>query len=117
MKCPCIACHRRGFWRGRLPGEGAHPELQELAPRIASAQIDRVRMQRARHQLLSRALRAILSTSDARERNCNKENATPSRVYDFRSLFENALVSLVYLRVCIRTFKLFRSACDVLTSL
>jgi hypothetical protein len=56
MKCPCIACHRRGFWRGRLPGEDAHPELQELAPRIAAAQIDRVSVQRARHQLRSRAL-------------------------------------------------------------
>ena len=46
-------------WRARLPGEGAHPELQELAPRIAAAQIDRVRVQRACHQLRSRALGII----------------------------------------------------------
>jgi hypothetical protein len=39
-----------------IAGEGADPELQELASRIAAAQIDLVRVRRARHALLSRAL-------------------------------------------------------------
>ncbi len=39
-----------------IAGEGANLELQELASRIAAAQIDLVRVRRARYQLLSRAL-------------------------------------------------------------
>jgi len=39
-----------------LAREGASPELQELAARIAEAQIELVRVRRARHDLLSRAL-------------------------------------------------------------
>ena len=39
-----------------IAGEGANLELQELACRIAAAQIDLVRVRRARYQLLSRAL-------------------------------------------------------------
>jgi hypothetical protein len=39
-----------------IAGEGANPELQELAFRIAAAQIDLVRVRRARQALLSRAL-------------------------------------------------------------
>jgi hypothetical protein len=41
-----------------IGGEGANPELQEFASRIAEAQIDLVRVRRARHHLLSRALAA-----------------------------------------------------------
>jgi hypothetical protein len=40
----------------RIAGEGASPELQERASRIAEAQIDLVRVRGARHQLISRAL-------------------------------------------------------------
>jgi hypothetical protein len=39
-----------------IAGEGANGELQELASQIAAAQIDLVRVRRARQQLLSRAL-------------------------------------------------------------
>lgn len=39
-----------------IAGEGANPELQKLASRIAAAQIDLVRVRRARQTLLSRAL-------------------------------------------------------------
>jgi hypothetical protein len=39
-----------------IAGEGANPELQEFASRIAEAQIDLVRVRRARHGLLLRAL-------------------------------------------------------------
>jgi hypothetical protein len=39
-----------------ITGEGDNPELREFASRIAEAQIDLVRVRRARHHLLSRAL-------------------------------------------------------------
>ena len=39
-----------------IAGEGAEAELQELASRIAAAQLDLVRVRRARHALFSRAL-------------------------------------------------------------
>jgi hypothetical protein len=38
-----------------IAGEGANSELKEHASHIAEAQIDLVRVRRARHQLLSRA--------------------------------------------------------------
>jgi hypothetical protein len=41
-----------------IGGEGANPELQEFASQIAEALIDVVRVRRARHHLLSRALAA-----------------------------------------------------------
>jgi hypothetical protein len=39
-----------------LAGTGANTEMQELARRVAEAQIDLRRVRDARHQLLSRAL-------------------------------------------------------------
>ena len=38
-----------------IAGEGANDQLQQIAARIAEAQIDLVRIRRARHELLSRA--------------------------------------------------------------
>ncbi len=40
----------------RIAGEGAEPDIIELARNVASAQIDVVRIRRARHDLLSREL-------------------------------------------------------------
>ena len=45
-----------GVLAQEIAGEGASPARQELASRIAAAQIDLVRVRRARHQLISRAL-------------------------------------------------------------
>jgi hypothetical protein len=53
-----------------IAGEGANGQLQQLAARIAKAQIDLVRVQRARHELLSRAL----DDSD--------DQSTPIEVYE-----------------------------------
>ena len=52
-----------------IAGEGANGELQQLAIRIAEAQIDLVRIRRARHRLLSRGL------------SNTPEQATPIEVY------------------------------------
>ena len=40
----------------KIAGEGAHPEIDGLAHRVAEAQIDLVRVRQARHDLLSRHL-------------------------------------------------------------
>jgi hypothetical protein len=52
---PALAAELDGLAR-EIAGEGVSPARQELASRIASAQIDLVRVRRARHQLISRAL-------------------------------------------------------------
>jgi hypothetical protein len=39
-----------------IAGEQANPELQELARRVAEAQIDLIRVRRARHDLIAAAL-------------------------------------------------------------
>jgi len=52
---PALAAEVKVLAR-EIAGEGANPELQELASRIAEAQTDLLRVRRARHALLSRAL-------------------------------------------------------------
>ena len=39
----------------KIAGEGANDQLQQIAARVAEAQIDLARVRRARHELLSRA--------------------------------------------------------------
>ena len=52
---PRLAAEVKALARA-ITGEGANGELQQLAIRIAEAQIDLVRIRRARHRLLSRGL-------------------------------------------------------------
>ena len=52
---PRLAAEVKALARA-IAGEGANGELQQLAIRIAEAQIDLVRIRRARHRLLSRGL-------------------------------------------------------------
>ena len=65
---PRLAAEVKALARA-IAGEGANGELQQLAIRIAEAQIDLVRIRRARHRLLSRGL------------SNTPEQATPIEVY------------------------------------
>jgi hypothetical protein len=54
MANPSLAAEAKALAQ-KIAGEGANDQLQQLAARIAEAQIELLRVRRARHELLSRA--------------------------------------------------------------
>jgi hypothetical protein len=54
MADPSLAAEAKALAQ-EIAGEGANDQLQQLAARIAEAQIELLRVRRARHELLSRA--------------------------------------------------------------